>query len=194
MQQTQPLAWGARVTPAFRARLFTLCDDFDWPEERASWLMAVMAFETGRTFSPTIRNPGSSAIGLIQFLGATAKYLGTSVTALARLSAEGQLYYVQRYLHPFASRIHDLDDLYMAVLWPAAVGKPSDSLLWRGGTPVFAANRGLDLDRNGRITKREAARRVHDHLAEGYRMDNVYRPPAPAVRPAPEKKASEFLL
>ena len=166
MLQTQPLAWGARVSPAFRERLFDLCDDFNWPEERASWLMAVMAFETGRTFSPSIRNPGSSATGLIQFMATTAKYLGTSTTALARLSAEGQLYYVQRYLQPFAPRIRDLDDLYMAVLWPAAIGKSGDTLLWRSGTPVFAANRGLDLDRNGRITKREAARRVHDHLAE----------------------------
>jgi hypothetical protein len=36
----------------------------------------------------------------------------------------------------------------MAVLWPAAVGKSGDSLLWRGGTPAFVVNRGLDLDRN----------------------------------------------
>ncbi|MBP8024663.1 MAG: hypothetical protein KAY71_04505 [Chromatiaceae bacterium] len=177
MQQTQPLAWGARVTPAFRARLFTLCDDFDWPEARASELMAVMAFETGRTFSPSIRNPLSTATGLIQFMRATAKYLGTSTTALARLSAEGQLYYVQRYLQPFAPRIRDLDDLYMAVLWPAAIGYSGDTLLWRSGKPIFAANRGLDLDRNGRITKKEACRRVHEHLAEGYRMDNVWREP-----------------
>ena len=41
MIQTQPLAWGARVSPAFRARLFVLCADFDWPEERDSHLVAV---------------------------------------------------------------------------------------------------------------------------------------------------------
>ncbi len=193
MIQTEPLSWGAHVTPAFRARVFSLCTDFGWREEHASWLMACMAFETGRTFSPTIRNPRSSAVGLIQFMAATAKGLGTSVTQLARLDAVGQLHYVERYLEPFAARIHDLDDLYLAILWPAAVGRPGETILWRGSAPAYAANRGLDLDRNGRITKHEAAAKPRALLAEGYRFDNVFRPTAPAARPVPEKKVSEFL-
>lgn len=189
MIQTEPLSWGAAVSPAFRARLFTLCDHLAWSEAHASWLMACMAFETGRTFSPTIRNPRSSAVGLIQFMAATAKGLGTSVAQLATLDAVGQLHYVERYLEPFAGRVHDLDDMYMAILWPAAVGRPGDTILWRSGVPAFAANRGLDLDRNGRITKREAARQVRALLSVGYHFDHCSRPDhAP---PVPEKKAPE---
>ena len=173
---TQPLAWGARVSPAFRDRVYQIVQNFGWPESRASDLMAVMAFETGRSFAPNKRNPHSTATGLIQFMAATAKYLGTSTTALGRLTAEGQLYYVERYLQPFAPRINDIEDLYMAVLWPAAVGKPSDSILWRGGAPAYAVNRGLDLDKNGRITKREAAAKVREQLALGLQPGNVWVP------------------
>lgn len=173
---TQPLAWGALVSPAFRDRVYQIVAHFDWPEARASELMAVMAFETGRTFAPGVRNAQSSATGLIQFMAATARSLGTSVTALRRLTAEGQLFYVERYLQPMAARIDDLEDLYMAVLWPAAIGKPGDSLLWRGGTPAYAVNRGLDVDKNGRITKREAARKVREQLELGLRPGNVWVP------------------
>lgn len=175
---TQPLAWGARVSPAFRERVYQIVGNFDWPEARASDLMAVMAFETGRTFAPDKRNQRSTATGLIQFMAATAKSLGTNTTALRRMTAEGQLYYVERYLQPMAYRIDDLEDLYMAVLWPAAIGKSSDSILWRGGTPAYAANRGLDLDKNGRITKREAANKVREQLALGLQPNNVWLPAA----------------
>lgn len=41
--------------------------------------MAAMAFESGETFSPSIKNAaGSGAVGLIQFMPSTAKALGTS--------------------------------------------------------------------------------------------------------------------
>lgn len=40
------------------------------------WLLSVIEFETAGTFDPAIKNPGSSARGLIQFMDATAKSLG----------------------------------------------------------------------------------------------------------------------
>ena len=43
MIQTLPLAWGARVSPAFRERVYQLCDRLVWSEDHASWLMAAMA-------------------------------------------------------------------------------------------------------------------------------------------------------
>ena len=62
------------------------------------YLLAVMSFETGGSFSPGIRNgAGSGATGLIQFMPATARELGTSTEALARMSATEQLEYVERY-------------------------------------------------------------------------------------------------
>ncbi len=176
MTPTEPLSWGAKVTGDFRTRLYLIVDELGWAEERASWLMAVMAFETGQSFSPSVRNPGSSAVGLIQFMAQTARDLGTRTATLATLSAVSQLHYVQRYLAPTADRIETLEDLYMAVLWPAAIGRSPEAMLWAKGTNPYAANRGLDLDRNGRITKREACKKVRDLLAKGYAPGNVWTP------------------
>ena len=175
MIQTRPLCWGAKVTQPFRDRLYRLCAELDWSEQHASWLMACMAFETGRTFSPSIRNPSSSATGLIQFMDGTARGLGTSTAALARLTAVGQLNWVERYFLPYAHRISGLDDMYMAILWPKAVGKAPDHVLWRKGLPAYVANRGLDLDKNGAVTKQEAAAKVRQHHAEGMLPGNVWK-------------------
>lgn len=182
MIQTKPLAWGARVTPEFRERVFRLCDALGWSEDQASDLMAVMAFETGRTFAAKTRNPASSATGLIQFMAATAKGMGTTTAKLAAMTDVAQLDYVERYFRPTAKRITTLEDLYMAVLWPAAVGKPLDTVLWSAGTPAFAVNRGLDANRNGKITKREAAGKVREQREAGLRPENCA---------LPEKKSRE---
>lgn len=176
MIQTKPLCWGAKVTQPFRDRLFRLCAELDWTEAHASWSMAAMAFETGRTFSPTARNPRSSATGLIQFMDSTARGLGTSTKALAALTAVGQLGWVERYFLPYAHQIHSLDDLYMAILWPRAVGKPADHVLWKKGLPAYVVNRGLDLNKDGRVTKAEAASKVRGLYAEGMMPNNVWLP------------------
>ena len=40
MNPTLPLAWGAKVSPEIRARLYTVVDHFGWPGVRAGELMA----------------------------------------------------------------------------------------------------------------------------------------------------------
>lgn len=68
----------------------------------ATDLLTLMSFETAGTLSPTKRGPHvrgqGQAIGLIQFMPATADELGTSVEQLASMSAIEQLDYVERYL------------------------------------------------------------------------------------------------
>lgn len=123
-------------------------------------LMAVMSFETGETFSPSVRNRHSGATGLIQFMPRTARSLGTSTSALAQMSPERQLDYVERYLQPYAGRMNTVEDAYMAVLWPAAVGRGPNHVLFRRGSREYRQNSGLDLNRNGHITAREAANKV----------------------------------
>lgn len=114
--------------------------------------------------------------GLIQFIERTAQYIGTSTSALKKMSAVEQLDYVQRYLAPYSPRIRSLEDMYLSILWPAAVGKPLDLVLWRKGDPVYKVNKGLDTNNNGSITKREAAQKARDHLAEGLKPGNVWTP------------------
>lgn len=167
------LAWGARVSGEFRWRVADICAAFAWPDMHASRLMACMYFETGGRFSPSVTNlAGSRAVGLIQFMPATAAGLGTSTTALAKMSAVEQLDWVKRYFKPYASRIESLSDMYMAILLPSAVGKPDDTVLFSSGAS-YRQNSGLDADSNGRITKAEASHRVQMALEAGLRPPNV---------------------
>lgn len=133
---------------------------------KPQYLMAVMAFETGGTYSPSIQNPASKATGLIQFMSFTAKNLGTSTSALAKMDAVRQLNYVYQYLRPYRGRLNNLSDLYMAVLWPAAVGKSSDFVLFAAGSVEYRQNRGFDANRDGRITVAEASDRVRRFLPQ----------------------------
>lgn len=181
MTPKQPLSWGAKVPHAFRVRLYALCENLEWPEEHASWLMAVMAFESGRTFSPRVRNPSSSATGLIQFMAATARGLGTTTRKLANMTAVEQLGYVERYFRPNAGRIHSLEDMYMAVLWPRGIARQLEYVLWKTGTRAYWVNRALDANRDGRVTKREAAAKVAEQLSIGLKNGNVWYP-KPVVR------------
>jgi hypothetical protein len=145
----------------------------------ANYLMACMAFETGRTFDPAIRNAaGSGAVGLIQFMPSTAAALGISIEALAALSAVQQLVYVERYFRPWKNRLKSLSDVYMAILWPGAIGQAETYVLFDSKDPLhpkrYIQNAGLDLDRNGQITKREATDGVARMLSLGLKNGNVY--------------------
>lgn len=172
------LAWGRRVSPTFRAKV---CDFAPRVGLDPCGLMACMAFETGRTFSPSIRNgAGSGAVGLIQFMPQVAAMLGTSTAALAGMSAERQLDVVFQYFSQpvFKGKLKTIEDAYMAILWPAAVGKPNETVLFDAADTAHPArylqNAGLDLDHNGKITKAEAASRVVALLREGRSAPNVY--------------------
>lgn len=170
----EAIAWGAKVDEAFRQRVREIAYGLGIAPDM---IMHCIAFETGRTFSPRVRNAaGSGAVGLIQFMPTTAKVLGTTSAELARMSAEEQLSYVYRYLWPMASRVRTLDDLYMCILWPAAVGKGGQYVLFhrgsdiRGGGVTYRQNAGLDKDRDGKVTKHEAAASVRRLVPEGDRL------------------------
>lgn len=119
-----------------------------------SYIAAVMAIETGRTFSPSIQNPYTKATGLIQFMPETAKAFGTSIGELARMSAVQQLEYVKRFFRPYVSRIRtDVPgDYYLAVFWPAYIGRSPDTVIASRGDTVYAQNSGLDRNGDGLIT------------------------------------------
>lgn len=163
------LAWGAKVSPEFREKVRSIAA---YLGTSPSWLMACMAFETGRTFSPSKRNPRSSATGLIQFMRSTAISLGTTVEALAEMTAEEQLDDVRDYFRPFAGRLGSLGDCYMAILCPPAVGKPDDFVVFKNGSDAYLANAALDVDHDGEVTKRECVAFVDKLLAEGLEAGN----------------------
>lgn len=171
------LAWGAKVSPAFRglvigaSRRLIIADP--------SWLMACMAFETGETFSPCIRNAaGSGAIGLIQFMPSTAAAIGTTTEQLAAMSPEGQFYCVEAYFKGQTGRLRSLGDVYGAILWPGMIGKPDDAVIFDQADPVhpklYLQNHGLDTNKDGKITKAEIVSRVQAKLDRGLQAPFVF--------------------
>jgi hypothetical protein len=48
----------------------------------------------------------------------------------------------------------------MAVLWPSGVGKAESYVLWSETDYRYRANRGLDINNDGKITKDEAVQMV----------------------------------
>jgi membrane-bound lytic murein transglycosylase B len=64
--QSRKIAWGKKVAGAFKNKIIQIGAQL---EVSPDYLMACIAFETGATFSPSIKNAaGSGAVGLIQFM------------------------------------------------------------------------------------------------------------------------------
>lgn len=168
-----PLAWGAKVSPAFRDKVRLISSRLGVDP---SDLMTCMAWESGRSFSPSKKNmAGSGATGLIQFMPATAQGLGTTTAALAAMTAVQQLDWVEKYFQPYKGKLHNLADLYMAILWPAGVGKPMEYVLWdaKSRPTTYRQNAGLDVNKDGMITKAECSAKLYAMRAEGQRPENV---------------------
>jgi hypothetical protein len=169
------IAFGKKVSLEFKAKVIMIGRQL---QVNPDYLMAAMAFESGGTFSPSIPNAaGSGAVGLIQFMPKTAKdELGTNVQKLRAMTAVRQLDYVYSYFKGYTGRLHSLDDVYMVILWPAAVGKPGSYVLFEQDDKEhpkwYAQNKGLDTDKDGKVTKSEAAAAVRRSLLKGLSAEN----------------------
>ena len=118
-------------------------------------LMAIFKQESG--VNPKAVNPTSGATGLIQFMPATAQRLGTTTDQLKDMDGVQQLDYVYKYFKMTGVGNGQLGDLYMAVFMPKYVGYDDETVLGQMGAPgflgqVYAQNKGLDRDRDGKIT------------------------------------------
>jgi Transglycosylase SLT domain len=161
---SQKIAWGSKVSPDFKTKVIKISGNLGIDP---NYLMAAMAFESAETFSPSVKNSQSGATGLIQFMPSTATLLGTSTGTLAGMTPETQLDYVEKYFKPHATKLSTLEDLYMAILWPAAIGKSNSEVLFSKPSKAYTQNAGLDANKDGKITKEEAAAQVRAKLVKG---------------------------
>ena len=124
-------------------------------------LLAVMNSESG--LKSTAQNPNGGATGLIQFMPATAKALGTTTNALKNMTPIQQLDYVEKFYlknikaFGLSGKKLTAGDLYTLTFLPAKV---KDEVLCQAGSKEYAANKVLDTNRDGRITKTELGNRV----------------------------------
>ncbi|PIT21423.1 hypothetical protein [Snodgrassella alvi] len=127
-------------------------------------LAAVISFETGGTFNPNIRNPKSSATGLIQFMagsgGKKGLYYGMTRDQFGGLSFDEQMKYVERYFKERGfdgKRKRDIADTYTAV---TGYG-------YKRGSKAYELNKVWDSNNDGYIDKGEmvknASFRAHQH-------------------------------
>lgn len=144
---------------------------FNIPPE---WLIAVMDYETGGSFSPQIKNPVSTATGLIQFTEQTANDLGTSTSQLREMSQLEQLDYVEKYLQQSKrGSIKSLEQLYLMILGGA--GKQAlglEEVLYRVGSREYRDNKGFDKNNDGAITVQEAVSPIQNKLSSA--MSTLY--------------------
>ncbi len=138
-----------------------------------SHLAACMAFETGERFKSDTVNPVSGATGLIQFMPKTAEGLDTTTAKLAAMTEVEQMLYVGKYFAPRKGQMKTLSDVYMAILWPKAVGKAEAYGLFVTPSTAYVQNKGLDVNSDGVVTKGEAASKVQAKLDKGLSVELI---------------------
>lgn len=161
------IAWGSKFTKDELSTLTKVMKDEGFKDVDESDMMSCIAFETGSTFSPSIVNKVSSSTGLIQFMPATARGLGTTTSELAKMTVSEQLVYVGKYFKPYAKRVKDITDLYASILWPRGIGQPGNYVYWSKPNIAYNQNAGLDLNNDGKVTKEEASHMIKNRYVRG---------------------------
>lgn len=128
-------------------------------------LIGLMQSESG--VNPQARNPNGGATGLIQFMPATARGLGTSTDALYRMNRVQQMRYVDAYFAPYASGLRGASagKLYAYVFLPGRANR-SSGVLTQNPENYYTHNRGLDMNRDGSITIADLDRRIAGKIRE----------------------------
>ncbi|WP_089853665.1 L,D-transpeptidase family protein [Chryseobacterium taeanense] len=157
--QSYDLIWGQKVSCEFRKKVVEIANTLG---KDPNLLMAGMALETGRTFSPTA-GAGTSYVGLIQFGDLAAESVGTTISALLKMTDIQQLHYVEKYLQKKKDKINTLTDFYLSILMPIDVGK--------GNQPnytVFDNKYPLEYSKKGILTDLSKSRHY------GYRQNPAF--------------------
>ena len=170
--------WSKRVSKAFIQKIRDWVKARGLPSEAVDWLLGCIAFETAGTFDHTKQNmAGAKYFGLIQFGDAAAKDLGTTTAALIKLTQLEQLDYVFAYFDMWAKRgkkCTQLEDFYLTIFYPAAVGKSADTVIFVKDvdTKAYTQNGGLDIDKDGKITVGEINDRIYQMYFQGMEPAN----------------------
>jgi len=131
-----------------------------------NWLMVIMYFESARTFSASKWNPNKKYVGLIQFGSLAAKDLGTTITALSKMTAVQQLDYVEKYykmhmLRKKISRFNAFVDFYLITIFPSKVNAGHQAVIESksiSGVAFAKANKVFTPNAAGKITVGEINR------------------------------------
>ena len=162
--------------PDFIPKLMQVSEKLNIKPEQ---LLGAISLETMGTFNPAIKSRLSSASGLIQFLESTANELGTTTEDIRRMSGTDQLDFVEKFLSKSRKRFPKSgatdSDVYMSIFRPQSVGKKENTVLYKRGSKRYEANKALDPNKKGYVTKGMASQVIQPHINKASQILNRYR-------------------
>lgn len=171
-----------RTTPAFRRKLVEAAARLGMQPDH---LATIISFESAGTFDPSIRNPTSGCVGLIQFCrqaaAQAAQAAGRPLSGeqalawLGSMSGEEQLdHVVQYFLNVGKGRTGlTLEQAYLLVFAPAFAFSDPSATAYAAGTSAYAQNRPMDVDGDGRISVADVSRKIVTRYNEGLSRPRV---------------------
>lgn len=117
-----------------------------------AWLDTCIYIESKRNLQAV--NTSSNATGLIQFMPATARDLGTTVEQIKQMNYDQQFDLIYLY---FQKNLRGREvkrpfDIYLIIFYPAYFGHSLDTVFPQN---VYNQNKGLDYDKNGQLSVRD---------------------------------------
>lgn len=136
------------------------------------WLMAIMYFESARSFSPSKGN-NIGCYGLIQFCPDKGKNYKTvngkryPMSDIAKMDYSTQLDLVYEYYKAYTGKIKSYTDTYFVTFFPLAVGKPDDWIIQGGGLTagqIYRANPAFQNVKDGKLRVWEVKKTILKEL------------------------------
>ncbi len=148
----------------FERKIRIMARNLNVPPE---WIMAVIHSES--RFNPKVKNKkGSGARGLIQWMPYVYKRLGVSrlpSTAVEQLDLVEQ-YFCERQAEVGAFK--NLTDLRLAVLYPSAVRKSKNYILYEKPSIAYKQNSGLDANKDGKVTVKDVSWKMRRNYRKAF--------------------------
>lgn len=161
------MIYNSKIPNDAKEALRSLQRKFSWTDDQLDYLIACMSFESN--LNPQAVNKMSKAVGLIQFMPSICKAYGTTADEMLKRSFAEQVLYVEKHFQPYYKRTQSLSDMYMAIFMPSFIGKPEEAVIFDKATkPIsYNQNKGLDINKDGKITKLEASLMVLKRYERG---------------------------
>ncbi|HFT9547475.1 TPA: hypothetical protein ACGTAX_004646 [Escherichia coli] len=166
--------FGTEIAESFKQKVIEVGDELSIDP---NYIMACIALETGEKFNTSIKNPHSSATGLIQFMSDTAEDLGTTTSKLAAMTHVEQMDYVKKYFEMQANNFNyptnkwSLGDVYLSIFTPAAMLLKDTDIVYSSGQRGYAVNQFHDRDKDGKIIKSEIVKNIEEFYAKGFNYE-----------------------
>jgi hypothetical protein len=137
-----------------------------------NWLMAIMYFESARTFSPSKGN-NIGCYGLIQFCPDRGKNYKTVngkqylMSDIKKMDYSTQLNLVYEYYKPYSGKLKSYSDTYFVTFFPLAIGKPDDWVIEGGGftaKQIYNSNPAFRYEKDDKIRVWEVKKKILENL------------------------------